>query len=871
MSHLFNRDLVADQQHCYICKSLDAEVRVRTSDRTRPGPMSCSADVLPFNFSFTFLPNHFSHYNRLKAAMLSQQRFDTMMRPRPSERPVDDPRSWWIYAISCVMSHPNSRPWNDVLPIVKNRQRYIDLVMRKNSRSFGNYSFHSGLSNKESEELLELEELLPIEALLAFHKVALRRMYAKQNPNASSETEKMAKPPKDPSEKLTTPTRNGRFRFLRLPTGRVKNKLRSDTVQSPVSDVSLNSVSDFDSTNSVSTEKSISLLEAMDLRLGKKIWFVDWKLHDAVLSIGLQRELDSTPMVRFILRAEGSARSFGIGKRDFRFDISQFDVLHYADKVLFVSPINEESMSEVTPLQRKRQSKENIKSQSAPDMKTPSSFLDLPPPGSVCRIVFGKDVDVSKLSISAHPATLVWTTSLFRGLTNFISEQPPEVASDLTVHVRNAATPLARKAQLALLSPAAFSLHFHIVAPKVWVPLASSDNEGTLFMDAGTVKIASIKSEGETEADWEFHVRDMGVTFVRGIDPSRLRKDGYSYFRTYGTPFAPIGRNETSVVKPLSIDATSRSTLEKLSTSLKAMKNVQNSLSEDPARYISIKVSPVCLNLVDAEMLARSFGKWYGIGLSLFRRRVQSRVQPMNLTNTRRKVGREEIRLVETMNHRGVKKISSLIVEKLEVALEGHSKKLSSSFDERSIASQESILDAGPPTRAYLVEIFEISLRRTSLLQTATTNISIKDASIVRMKDTSLYHPFKTGRDVVEWENCVLLRSSSYPNDIGTFNIGQYRNNQNTKRPILRATLCHNRFTHLDEVEVEVDSIVLRVTPTTLKDCAKAFRRIAEIAQLVTKEMERKVHEEGRKARHRQGKFIHRSYSLSFVCDKLTH
>ncbi len=68
---------------------------------------------------------------------------------------------------------------------------------------------------------------------------------------------------------------------------------------------------------------------------------------------------------------------------------------------------------------------------------------------------------------------------------------------------------------------------------------------------------------------------------------------------------------------------------------------------------------------------------------------------------------------------------------------------------------------------------------------------------------------------------------------------------------IIKASLLHDSKEHLDEVDVEIDSIVVRVTPTTLKDCAKGLQKVVELAQLVTREMERKVHEEGRKARLR--------------------
>jgi Mg2+ and Co2+ transporter CorA len=50
-------------------------------------------------------------------------------------------------------------------------------------------------------------------------------------------------------------------------------------------------------------------------------------------------------------------------------------------------------------------------------------------------------------------------------------------------------------------------------------------------------------------------------------------------------------------------------------------------------------------------------------------------------------------------------------------------------------------------------------------------------------------------------------------------------------------------------VEIVIDSVIVRVTPTSLKDCAKGLRRFLELVELTTKEMERKVHEEGRNAR----------------------
>ena len=209
----------AAKPHFYVCEDLDAEVRVRTSDRVMPGPISCSADVLPFHFAFNIRPSQYLQYQKLKAAVKSQQRFDTMPRQRPFERPLDNPRAWWRYAILCVTSRPNARPWQDIKRIVSCRSRYIELVVKKNTDRGNGVGFHAGLSPKQSDELLLMEDFLPIEALLAFHLVALRRVYTVQmrhiNNRGSFATEarqgtnrfRMLRPNGAPSKsKLTSPS-----------------------------------------------------------------------------------------------------------------------------------------------------------------------------------------------------------------------------------------------------------------------------------------------------------------------------------------------------------------------------------------------------------------------------------------------------------------------------------------------------------------------------------------------------------------------------------------------------------------------------------------------------------------------------------------
>ena len=76
-----------------------------------------------------------------------------------------------------VLHRPNSQPWTDVSQIVRWRDRYIDLVVKRLLNPEIGSGFRGGLSNLEGAELLVVEDLLPIEALQAFHLLALRTVY----------------------------------------------------------------------------------------------------------------------------------------------------------------------------------------------------------------------------------------------------------------------------------------------------------------------------------------------------------------------------------------------------------------------------------------------------------------------------------------------------------------------------------------------------------------------------------------------------------------------------------------------------------------------------------------------------------------------
>ncbi|CAB9509943.1 protein sorting-associated protein 13 [Seminavis robusta] len=871
------------KRHQYICESVSAQVRIKTSDRTLPGPISCSAEFLPFHLALRVRPHQYIQYQTLKKAMVSQQRFDTMLRQRPKVSIHNNPRAWWAYAISCVMSRPNWRPWQDVLQIVRNRDRYIELVCKKLSTEGA--GFHGGLHEKESLELLALEDLLPIEALMAFHLLALRSFYELQKSTDIIPKEVSSGTPKSAKSKS-----KGFGRFSFFGSSKWKRKMQNsyygsfsddDYMTQPLAEESstlTTSLSGFES-QTLDTGKSMSLLEAMTLRLGNKTWYIAFKLADAAATLTLLRATGDTPIVQLSLRTSGIARSFGRAK-DFFFDVTKCEVVdklsserskhgRMGKQVLIVRPIEDEVFSDLESTDARLGEDAQISavpsstfrdaSMVGPDLLEVENFKDLPPAGVVCRVAASKDIGSVKLSIAAHPATLVWTTPCVDAVAEFFAA-PSMEKTDITSNLRNAATPLARKAQLALLSPATLALNVNIAAPKVWLPITSKGLAGALFLDAGHFKLNATKGEGQTNMNWDLNAEHLHCAFLRGRNLSQLQE-------TTQFPHASLEANpSTSIVRPFHVNCVARD--QEVPDEGIPEFNRYGGSGGTLVRTIEIKISPISLNLVDAEGLARSLGKWYAQGL----RRVSSRRRGNKKHGRKRGkpscVDTEKGSLAASFEKgTSIPQNLSISVEKIEIALEGHSKQASCNFsDDKSLASLESLsmMDISPAIRVYVVEVFGISVRRSRVHDSSTTKFLMRDASIVQLRDASSYVPMKATKHEADESQYCILQGLNTPGELPSawktrFPFGSLgretsgsASDENTKRrDIVSASMFHDGNLHLDEVEIDIDSVVVRVTPTTLKDFLKGLRRIIELVQLMTKEMERKVHEEGRKARRR--------------------
>lgn len=950
--------------HHYILEAFSWKAQVKMGDRNQPGPMTLIAEFLPVEIDLYFRPHQYMQYTMLRSAMLSQQRFDTMLRQRPTEDPSSNPLAWWKYAIACVTTRPNSRPWVDVEQIVRSRTRYMELVVQNVQNSSAGNGFHGGLNDVESLELLALEELLPIEALMSFHLLALRRVYELQ---LKSETEEGSKSKRgrqstESADNIQPKTRFRRFRKA-LSGGGSKSKLSGESDDSEADLLPSVLLPGVQPSDSISRS---SLKEAITVRLGKKTWNNTFFLNDANLKIHLLDPTKDTSTLQMDLRMSGKVRRFGPTKFDLCLDVMQFEVVDcrhqgtsspmshfFADgKILSVGEhrggflfgsnwrrdppsagLMPRSPTVVVPSisEADRAASFQGNNSEPKDLSLPG-YSDLPN-GVVCRLSSSKGVGAWKLGISAHPVTLIWHKSSIDALSDFFASSTSQLQTELARQLHNVATPLARKAQLALLSPDAITVDVNMAAPKIWVPVSSQSNDA-VFLDAGRFRVACAKKEQGTDTHWEVIARDIQVMFVRlRRSVSRTGKSGRGDFSVTGVPDG----EELPIIRPFHIHLND-SMLENTPQSPHAKDTVvkdDSFVGTGPMRKTTVNVSPIRLNLVDAEVLARAIGKWYAQGIG----RVKGRAATgSKITTSSEKTDsapgspiEESISTKDSdaASVKAVREASSshtilVKVDKIEMAIEGHSKSSVQISDDQSVASYASVdtfMDTTPRKRTYVVEVFDIAVDRTKSASKSRTKLTVLDACIARVKESSSPFPSFVPQ---ESQYLILVRAggrhpslpiagekgesmfqpilespvqagdkyasvTASPLDAAGFssppsgastplgvsgaspNIGisaaspmgrlqlspgnysvspnEAATQEETGTHILSASLFHDSEHHLDEVEIDIDSIIVRVTPTSLKDSAKGLRRFLELAELTTKEMERKVHEEGRNAR----------------------
>ena len=821
--------------------------------KTQPGPISCQFEFLPLEWNLKFRPHQFVQYTKLKSAMLSQQRFDTMMRQRPTESPLKNPGEWWKYAFSCITTRPNSRPWSDVVQITHNRDRYISLVVQKLVKGNGVSGFHRGLSESESLELLDLEDILPIEALMSFHLLALRT-YVKKNVNYDGNLGEGKKSDKEKKLELS-PSRGrilSRENLTRIFRSRSKSQTKKmigigslPTVEGPLIVPSSKSTNPLHPNVPLASSKNRStLLEAMTLRLGRKVWFVHFKLYHITITVTLFSALNEET-VRLRSETAGTIKFFGRGKLDFFFDLTRFQVNDCQSKnpkegtILAIHPRHtrdspQEDDDESTDLSVDLALTPSF---TGDNVKQTRAFMDLPPPGVVCRLAATRKKGSTMLSFSAHPATLLWTRQCFDAVSEFFGAPSTNMQTELTSHLKHVATPLARKAQLAFLSQSTLLIHINIAAPKIWIPLLSNSTGGALFLDAGNLRYSYDKQDGQSDVSWNIDAGDIQVNYVRwhlSVIQERMADPNPS------NCVESLKHGLTSIIRPIQINAAGGVQERKLETKIVSGETLNYNGS---IRFLDISISAIALNLVDAEVIAQAIGKWYSQSLLSIRGTVSSKGKPRyeDQSNFSTTDGLHERAARNFQSRNSTPRCLSLTIEKLEMAVEGHSNFNFS--DEKSIESHE-ISHFGQfasPTRTYIVEVFNLHIDRTKNHDIIATKLIVADASIVQLEAPSEYIPMKDRHEASALQYCVLQRGIDNEGSSDFLKV----------LPVLSVAILHDGTIHLDEVDIDIETLILRVTPTSLKDCTKGIRQIAELVQLITCAMEQKVHEEGRKARRR--------------------
>ena len=888
--------------HDYCLKGFSGMVNIRVSDRNMPGPMQLFAEFMPLEVDLTFYPHQFLQYQKLRSAMLSQQRFDTMLRQRPKVEICENPSDWWKYAIACVTTRPTSRPWGDILQIVHSRARYIELVEEKILNSSEGNGFHGGLNESDSLELLTLEDLLPIEALTAFHLLALRGAFKVHKESESFENRKSKRTDSRKSLSISRVPKTRLNPFRRV-LGTSRN--RSKSVDKGIRAQELLNSMPVEDNIIISSITRASLLQALQDRLGKKQWHNTFHLHHYSFIINLMQG-DDRSFVRLELCTNGLVRSFGPDRRDFSFDISKFEIFDSQSHVPAFMPSHSTSsgnrilMFEGTS---RNQSFDEINFKGNNDDNFVS--LTLPPDGVACRVAAAQDLVSLTLGISAHPATLVWNKSCMESIADFFASPSVELKTEVTRQLRNVATPLARQALLAFLSPKAITLNMNVAAPKLWFPISLKRADGAVCLDAGKMRMRCSKEENKTDIKWNISARDIQVVFVR------TSKVTSPYAYQGSSPV--VDAEEIVIIRPFHVCVDAALTDKQYSKSSTwdelepQVKTKFKKLKDSPTRWVDIKVSPICLNLVDAEVLARAIGKWYAFGLVKVKTRVASKSIQLKEKVKRNLLSfSEELETMDVVVDGEMLPSNSLSqytiqVEKIELALEGHSKPWIRTKEQNTIADidvRESYRRIGPLTRTYLLELLHIELRGSGQADTTKTVLMVSDASIIKIQNDASFNPSNYDRHLAEPQNTILIRADKdvpplytcvdgmlasavptthsastlqpqgnvvletplhIPGTSGdSFDKSNFPLNVNSG--ILCVVLYRDQGQHLDEVEIDFDSVVVRVTPTSLKDCAKATRRVLELIQIVTREMERKVHEQGRKARRREREGDNRTF-----------
>ena len=260
-------------------------------------------------------------------------------------------------------------------------------------------------------------------------------------------------------------------------------------------------------------------------------------------------------------------------------------------------------------------------------------------------------------------------------------------------------------------------------------------------------------------------------------------------------------------------------------------------------------------------MLAKSFGRYYASQLLRFTKKTPKKGQTHNIAD-----GKSASPISLTFE-------LCLSFEQIEAALE--------SYSHENAAEKKT-----KRNRTYLMTISHVTMQQRSKGPKQFSRLMVRDISLIQLvevkKDgrrvlkpgTDLVHKILGKKDIDE--HCSI-ESPKNPNVTPPVTPKAKLNHHPLRTPKeLRLTstrqestanspcefirVCHFKDgeNHVDEVEFDIISMLVRVTPTSIVDLTKASARLFELIKLASKEMERRVHAGRRdKFREIQSSLIH--------------
>ena len=896
--------------HIYILNPTDFKIRLCLKNIDKPIPSSCLIELLPCHFNVNLRPSQCQQHKRLRDTMFMQQRIDTMLHQRPTKSPSENPRAWWNYTISCVVTRPNSRPWRDVLIICKSRKRYMELVEKKLMNASNEKDDYRGLSIIENLELLALEDLLPIEVLLSFHLLSLRRIlnyrlntkyYGSIVPNKIGDKLIYSlKVKKSISTRL--------LRSLSLKTKRGTNSSANNSY-----DLS-------SSIKYVEDEEEKELINAVLKRLNiySDPMQVSFHIHSITMSLSLLNESNFAPIIKLDVNANCYSKFTKIGSRTVLFNLKNLTVLnclsdskeiqlfsmqYVTDKgTILTKPSTTYHSNDHVVIGSQMQMKSNesylIESEFDKLNGTSGNGLDddacLPihlPNESLCRVIIKTSPGCLSLNIAARPAIVVWNKLCIESLADFFASTSPKLQSVLSGQLRDSATPLAHRAQLALIAPLAIKFKMAIESLKFCIPVSENEEDGALLISSGRINAFFNKPEHVAETHWEINGENLQVRFVMGSFATimdNIDQPNLCHNRK---------RTITTIVSPFPVHVCADLIGEKATINDQTLNCngglVYDKIPKCSSQKITCDIGAIFVNLVDVEVLAKAIGKWYVAQVSRVRylNQFSEKKQKIKQTLQEKKRNKPNEASVSSENRTfdGAYPLElAIYLTKIEMTLEG------GHGDPSTIISSVGANSKGKQRKGkndrikYTIRFIGLNLGSTTESSKKKLRMHIEDISIVKEKpiNSTVDTNFDSTCDLVDE---ILVRSkvidgqlhasaisaagvtvsptklhspSTNSFDVSPIFDGSLKNNMSNqietvdifdvkkeKDPIVIFTHVQDREFQMNEVEGDIDSIIVRITATTLRDCTHAVQRIYELIEVATRDLERRTHLRGRIAK----------------------